>query len=339
MNRVLIAPAPMKEIEPVFGPTLRAAGLELVYPKRNAQMSEAEILQNLPGCIALMAGSEPNTAKVIATAAAAGLKVIGRAGVGYDGIHLPTATAHGIPVTISVGANHNAVAEHAFMMMLAMLRKLVKQHHETKAGLWPRKANFPLRGKTLGVAGVGRIGKRMVQIAQAFEMKVIGYDPFPNEAFFKEHNLPLVSLEQLFQDSDILTLHMPLTPESHNFARKETLAMMKPTAYLINTARGEVVDADALAEALHAKRLAGAAIDVFVEEPAPATHPLFACESCLVSAHTAGVDTASRDDMALFAAQGIVKLLAGEWPEEWVINPEVRPAYEAGLRGGKVPRD
>lgn len=327
MNRVLIAPAPMKEIEPVYGPLLRSAGFELVFPKKNAQLTEDELLEQLSGCVASLAGSEPYTPRVIAACAPKGLKVISRAGVGYDGINLAAATEHGVVATIAVGSNHNAVAEHAFMLMLALVKNLIPQHNLTVAGKWPRKANQSLRGKTLGIAGVGRIGKRVAQIAKAFDLRPIGYDPYPDRAFFAKENLPLVSLEELLRESDILTLHMPLTPDSRNFIRAETIAKMKPTAYLLNTARGGIVDEPALAEALLAKRLAGAAIDVFEDEPVPATNPLFACANATFTAHTAGVDMKSRDDMALFAAQAIVKLLGGEWPEEWVLNPEVRAKF------------
>lgn len=327
--KVLIGPAPLREIEPVYGPTLRAAGFEMVFPKRQAQMTEEELAEILPGCSASLAGSEPYTRPVIAAAAAAGLKVIARAGVGYDGVDVAAATDHGVAVTIAPGTNHDAVAEHTFMLLLALAKNLASQNALVKAGQWPRKAQQPLRGRTLGVVGLGRAGKAVALRGLAFGMSVVAFDPFPDTAFAAAHGVPLLELEPLLQRADYVTLHMPMLPGSKHLIRTETLALMKPTAYLVNTARGGVVNEADLCDALANKRLAGAGLDVFDEEP-PCGCKLLELDNVIATAHTAGVDVQSRDDMARVAATAIVKLLGGEWPDGWVVNPEVKAKWQAG---------
>jgi phosphoglycerate dehydrogenase-like enzyme len=333
MNRVLIAPAPLREIEHVYAPLLRAAGFVLVFPKRAFQLSDAEVAEQLPGCVAVLAGSEPYTREAIAAAAAKGLLAICRAGVGYDAVDVATATEHGVAVGFSPGTNQDAVAEHTFALILALAKNVVTQHVLTKAGQWPRRANQPLRGRTLGVVGLGRIGKEVARRGLAFKMPVIAYDPVPDKSFLEAHGIPLVAFDDLLRRADVVTFHMPMLPECKHLFNARAIGLMKPTAFFINTARGGCVDEAALAEALAAKRIAGAGLDVFDEEPPPPGHPLLQLDNVVLTAHTAGVDVQSRDDMARRAAECMVKLFAGEWPAEWIVNPEVREKFEKRLRG------
>ena len=326
--RVLIGPAPLKEIEHVYGPTLTAAGFEMTFPRRNVQMTEAELREQLPGCVGTLAGSEPYTRDVIAAAAAAGLKVIARAGVGYDGVDLDAATDHGVAVSFAPGTNQNAVAEHTFMLMLALAKNLIPQHTLTRAGQWPRRANLPLRGKTLGVVGLGRIGKAVALLAKAFRMAVVAYEPYPDTAFAAAHGVTLLPFEEVLKQADWVTLHIPMSPESRQCVNARTLGLMKPTAFLVNTARGGVINEADLYEALKNKRIAGAGLDVFDEEP-PAGNPLLTLDNVVVTAHTAGVDLQSRDDMARVAGEALAKLLTGEWPAEWVVNLQVKDKFFA----------
>jgi phosphoglycerate dehydrogenase-like enzyme len=329
MNKVLIAPAPLREIEPVYGPLLRAAGFELVFPRRVAQMTEAELLELLPGCVAALAGSEPYTPAVLAAAAAKGLRAVCRAGVGYDGVNVPAATAYGVAVTITPGTNQDAVAEHAFALILALARNVVIQDRLTREGKWQRRANRPLRGTTLGVAGFGRTGKAVARRGLAFGMRVIAHDPqLTTPGADDLAGVPLVPFEELMRQSDVVSLHMPLMPGTERMVNAATLALMKPTAFLVNTARGGVVDEPALVDALRAGRIAGAGLDVYDDEPLPASSPFCGLDNVVLTAHTAGVDTQSRDDMARAAAEAIVRLTRGDWPDGWVVNPEVRPAFE-----------
>lgn len=332
-RRVLVAPAPLREIEHTYGPILRGAGYTIEYPPRDnflteQQMSVEELLAQLPGCLATLAGSEPYTREVIAKAAAAGLKVIARAGVGYDAVDLEAATDHGVAVCFAPGTNQDAVAEHAFMLMLALVRKLREQDSEIRKGLWPRRAVGNLRGNTLGIVGLGRIGKAIAKRAIPFGLNVLATEIAPDLAFAAAHNVTLVPLEELLKRSDIVTLHVPKTPLTKYLIRRETLALMKPTALLLNTSRGGVVHEQDLYDALVAKRIAAAGLDVFEAEP-PGANPLFTLDNILLTAHTAGVDQQSRQDMARLPAHAIVKLLAGEWPADWVVNPQVKEKFFA----------
>ena len=324
MKKVLIAPAPRAGIDSPYMSALRDAGFELVYPARAAQLTEEELLAMLPGISASVAGSEPYICRVLD--AHPGLRVIARAGVGYDAVDTAAATDHGIPVTTTPGTNHDAVAEHTFAMMLALAKNLLSQHHGTRTGKWPRQANLPLRGRTLGIAGLGRIGKAVAVRGAVFGMPLLAYEPFPDRAFVEQYRITLMPLERLVAESDYLTLHVPLTPESRNLIDRPALNRMKPTAFLINTSRGGLVNEADLLEALRNKRLAGAALDVFEQEPPPLT-PLFELENVVLTPHAAGVDLQSRDDMALSAAQAIVALSRGEWPTEKVVNPGVRAKF------------
>jgi D-3-phosphoglycerate dehydrogenase / 2-oxoglutarate reductase len=334
-GRVLVAPAPLREIEHTYGPILRGAGYTIEYPPRDnfmteLQMSVEELLTQLPGCLASLAGSEPYTREVIAKAAPAGLKVIARAGVGYDAIDLQAATDHGVAVCFAPGTNQDSVAEHAYMFMLAIVRKLREQDIEIRAGMWPRRAVDNLRNKTLGIVGLGRIGKAVAKRAIPFGLNVIATEILPDHAFAAAHNVTFVPLEELLKRSDIITLHVPKTPLTKNLINRDTLAQMKPTAIVLNTSRGGVVHEKDLYDALVAKRIAFAGLDVFEAEP-PGANPLFTLDNILVTAHTAGVDQQSRQDMARLPAHAIVKLLAGEWPADWIVNPQVKEKFFARM--------
>ncbi len=321
MAKVLIAPSPLDGIDAEFVTVLKNAGHELIYPKKGQQLSEAELIQWLHGVDAVLAGSEPYNEKVIH--ANPQLKVIARVGVGYDAVDLKTSTKNKIVVTIAPGTNQGAVAEHAFCLILALAKKLVPQHKSVEAGQFPRGTNIPLRGRTLGLAGLGRTGKAMATRGLAFEMNVIAYEPYPDHDFCKSHNINLVTWEELLQESDYLSLHLPYNQDSHHLVNSKTLGLMKSTAYLINTSRGGVIKTDDLHEALKSKKIAGAGLDVFEEEP-PGKLAIFEMENLVLTAHMAGVDIQSRDDMALSAAHAVVDILRGKWPKEKIVNPEVK---------------
>jgi phosphoglycerate dehydrogenase-like enzyme len=324
MMNVLIAPATLAGAPGPYADALRQAGFNLVYPQRAAQLTEDELMAALAGIKASVAGSEPYTRRVLT--AHPGLRVIARAGVGYDAVDVAAATDLGIVVATTPGTNQDAVAEHTFAMILALAKNLIPHHAGTRAGRWPRQANLPLRGRTLGIAGLGRIGKAVALRGQCFGMPLLAYEPYPDQAFVRAHKITLVPLDRLVAESDFLTLHVPLTAESRHLINQRTLDLMKPTAFLINTARGALVDEAALNEALRARRIAGAGLDVFELEP-PTGNPLLELDNVVLTPHTGGVDLQSLEDMALAAAQAIVKLSRGEWPAEQVVNPEVRAKF------------
>jgi phosphoglycerate dehydrogenase-like enzyme len=324
MPKVLIAPMTLARDKGPYLQALLAAGLEPLYPGRGHQLTEEELLADLGGAAAAIAGSEPYTARVLD--AHPGLRVIARVGVGYDAVDVAAATARGVAVTIAPGTNQDAVAEHTFALILGLAKNLIAGHLGTRAGGWPRGVTLPLRGRTLGLAGLGRIGKAVALRGQAFGMKLLAYDPVADTAFAAEHGITLVSFDRLLAESDFLSLHLPLTPESRHLLNRATLARMKPTSFLINTARGGLVNEADLLEALRGGKLAGAGLDVYDQEP-PGPNPLFELPNVLLTPHAAGSDTQSLADMALSAAEAVAAFSRGEWPAEKVVNPEVRPRF------------
>jgi D-3-phosphoglycerate dehydrogenase len=325
MSKVLIAPTTLAACDGPHLKILRDAGFAIVFPPRPVQLTEGELLEALPGVVATVAGSEPYTPRVFEQAK--DLRVIARAGVGYDAVDLAAATAHGVAVTITPGANNDSVAEHTFAMLLAVAKDLVRQHHETRAGRWVRGATLPLRGRTLGIVGLGRIGKAVAVRAAAFKMRLLAFEPYPDREFVARHGVELVALDQLLAEADFVTLHVPLAVDCKHLINRRTLALMKPTAYLINTARGGLVCEADLLEALRARRIAGAALDVFEEEPPAGPNPLFELDNVLLTPHVAGIDLQSRIDMAVQAAEAIVSLSRSQWPGEKVVNPEVKSRF------------
>jgi phosphoglycerate dehydrogenase-like enzyme len=322
MPNVMIAPAQLANLPGDFVTVLRNAGFELVYPNLGRQMVESELLEKLAGCSASLAGSEPYTRKVLEKHPQ--LKVIARAGVGYDAVDVRAATDLGVAVGIAPGTNQDSVAEHCFMLILALARNLIQQHNPIREGKWPRAANLPIRGKILGLVGLGRIGKAMTVKALAFGMKVIAYEPFPDKTFVEKHGIRLVALDDLLREGDYVSLHLPATEGTKAIINADRFKLMKPTAFLVNTARGAVIDEPALYEALRDKKIAGAGLDVFDEEPPQPNNPILKLDNVVMTAHTAGVDTQSRDDMARKAAEVIAAVSKGEWPVDCIVNPEVK---------------
>jgi len=325
MPKVLIATAILAGLDKPFLHLLHDAGFDVVYPRERKQLTEDELIEALQGVAASLAGSEPYTRRVIESSPQ--LAVIARNGVGYDAVDVAAATQHGIAVTVTPGANQESVAEHTFALMLAAARSIVPQHVAIAAGRWQRDVGFPLRGRTLGLVGLGRIGREVALRAVAFRMRVMAYEPFPDPRFIDQHGIHLAPLEQLLAESDVVSLHLPLTKETEHLIDGRALSLMKATAFLINTARGGLVDEQALLRALQERRIAGAGLDVFAEEPPPANHPLLKHPNVVCTAHTAGVDLQARDDMALLAAQAIVALSRGQWSGATVVNPECRSRF------------
>lgn len=326
MPRVLICPSPLRAAGGPYREILQAAGFEVAFPTVNRQMTEAELIANLDGIDASLAGSEAYTRAVMD--ARPNLKIIARNGVGYDAVDVAAATDHGIPVTVSP-ANDEAVAEHAFALILALAKQVIPQHEAVRKGVWLRQLTRPLRGQTLGVAGLGRIGRAVALRGKAFGMRVIAHEPYPDMTFVQKLGVELMPLERLFEQADYISLHLPLTPESRNMIDHRYFGRMKPTAFFVNTSRGGVVNEPDLVEALREKKIAGAGLDVFENEP-PGDSPVTKLDNVALTAHTAGVDAKSGEDMAALAAQTIVQLSRGEWPAGVVINPEVRERFRWG---------
>ncbi len=273
----------------------------------------------------LLARTAPIPADVID--AAPRLRVIARHGVGVDNIDVAAATRRGIPVAYTPDANRVSVAEQVLALLLALAKRLHEYDAATRRGAWEVRNGYgalDLAGKRLGVVGMGRVGATVAQKAGAgLDMRVLGYDPnLPREIIAAAGAEPVARLEDLLAAADAVTLHVPLTPATRGLLDARALACMRPTAFLINTSRGGVVDEAALHAALSTGRLRGAALDVFEAEPPPADHPLLALRNVIVTPHSAALTAECVVRMATGAARAIIDVLDGRRPAD-VVNPEV----------------
>ncbi len=300
---------------------LTEAGLTIVDPPGEHALTADDLRNYLPECAGVVAGGEPYTEELIA--ACLRLRIIARTGVGYDAVDVEAATGHGVVVTITPGANHDSVAEQAFGLLLAVTRRIAWNDRIVRAGGWDRTLVMPLRGKTLGLVGVGRIGRAMIPRAQAFGMNVIAHDPVARQSEGLASGVRLVEFEALLAESDVVSLHCPLTPSTRRWFDESVLGRMRFGSILINTARGGVVDEAALHAALKRGHLAGAGLDVMDPEPPRPSNPLISLQNVVISPHIAGIDTLAMADMAEMAAQSIVDHLRGSVRKDCVVNPEV----------------
>jgi D-3-phosphoglycerate dehydrogenase len=239
------------------------------------------------------------------------LRALGRAGVGVDNIDLEAATKRGVLVMSTPGGNAVSVAEHTFALLLALARQVPRLDKAIHEGRWEKSsaAGTEVRGKTLGLIGLGRIGSEVAVRAEAFDMRVLGYDPYISEAAARELNVELVPFETLLAESDFISLHTALSPATQNLINAEIIGKMKKGARIINTARGELIDETALAEALKNGKLAGAALDVFAEEP-PKNSPLVGLPNVIATPHVAGSTTEAQEEVGTQVAVQIKDYLA-----------------------------
>ena len=304
MKVLVAAPLHEKAIE-----VLKNAGFEIVYEE---YPDEERLLELVRDVDAIIVRSKPKVTRRVIEAAPK-LKVIGRAGVGLDNIDLEAAKERGIKVVNSPRASSRSVAELAVGLMFAVARKIAFADRKMGEGVWAKKQcmGIELEGKTVGVIGFGRIGYEVAKIANALGMNVLLYDPYPNEERAKEVGGKFVSLEELLKESDIVTLHVPLTESTRHLINEERLRLMKPTAILINAARGAVVDTEALVKALQEGWIAGAGLDVFEEEPLPADHPLTKLDNVVLTPHIGASTVEAQMRAGVQVAEQIVEILKG----------------------------
>ena len=302
---------------------LREAGLEPIYRPFSGKRKEEELIDLLRGVVGVIVSSDPFTARVLQ--AADDLKVISRTGVGYDAIDVGAATARGIVVCTTPGVNRHAVADLALALILCCARKLAQNLAEVRRGGWTRHEGVDLQGKTLGLVGLGTIGKEVALRAKAFGMNILAYDIVHDLPFAERLGVVYTSLENLMRQSDFVSLHIFLSDATRHLINAERLALMKPTAHLINTARGGIVDTAALCQALAEKRIAGAALDVVEGEPVRADNPLTAFENVYLTPHFGGATADARRLSGIMAAENLICALQGGRPQG-IVNPEVLAA-------------
>jgi glyoxylate reductase len=255
------------------------------------------------------------------------LKVVSNFAVGYDNVDVEAATARGVAVCNTPGVLTETTADAAWALLMAAARRIPESVDYVRAGKWVTWSPTLLLGRdvhgaTLGIVGFGRIGKEVARRARGFNMRILAYDTYRDEAAAAELGVEFRDLDDLLRESDFVTIHVSLTPETTHLIGRRELELMKREAILVNAARGPVVDTDALVAALRDNVIWAAALDVTHPEPLPADHPLVTLPNAIVVPHTASATIATRDNMALLAARNLLAVLAGETPPA-IVNPEV----------------
>ncbi len=268
------------------------------------------------------------------------LRIIAQYAVGYDNIDIDECTRRGIYVTNTPGVLSEAVAELTMALILAITRRIVEADNYVRSGRWEESKTawhpelmlgIDLKGKKLGIVGMGSIGYEVAKRAKAFGMKILYYSRSKKPHVEEELNAKFMDLDKLLQESDIVSLHVPLTKETYHMISEKQLKMMKPTAYLINTSRGKVIDEKVLYKALREGWIAGAALDVFYEEPTPKDNPILKLNNVIVTPHIGSAGRETRERMAMLVAENLIAFYKGEIPPN-LVNKEVIEVSKPGFR-------
>lgn len=309
---------------------LKEGGFEVVH---KPDISAEDLVREIPEYDGLVIRSRTTvTADVIK--AGRKLKVIGRAGVGLDNVDVPTATKHGVIVMNTPGGNTLSTAEHTWAMIMSVARSVPQADRSMHEGRWDKKkfTGVELHGKTLGICGLGRIGSEVAKRALAFGMNVMAYDPFMSTEVVKRLGITQATVDEICEKADFITVHAPLNEQTRGMIGPKQFALMKKTVRLVNCARGGIVDEAALLDALQNNRIAGAAFDVFVEEPLPKDHPFRSLDNIIMTPHLGAATTEAQEGVAVEVAEAIVDALSGRIIRNAVNAPSVDPAILEQLR-------
>ena len=302
--KILVTPRSFGKSDPHAFQILRDAGLEVVVNDSGGILDREALGARLADCDGVVIGVDPLDAGVLAKAP--GLKAIAKYGVGVDNIDLDECKKRGIKVSRTVGANADAVADYAFALMMAVARRVPRIDAMCRRGDWSKVTGIDIYGKTLGLLGLGAIGKGMAARARGFGMRVMAYDVFWDAAYAANSGVEKATPEEIYADADFISLHVPLTNETRGMIGADQLAAMKPTAIIVNTARGGIIDEDELLAALRDKRIYGAGIDAFEEEP-PANKEWFTLDNVVIGSHSAASTNGATEKMGRMAAENLVR--------------------------------
>jgi len=311
IKKVLITPKSFSQAGDAPYKLLREAGFEIIENKTGKTLDEAQLIEQCKDIDGIIVGIDPVTEAVLKNAKQ--LKAISKYGAGLDNIDLEAAKNLGIKVERAAGTNAVSVAELAIGLFFSMARSIPVVSGITKSGKWDRVKGVELTGKTVGIIGFGNIGREVARMAFGIGMKIMVYDPFLDEGneYIKKYSVKAGELEEVIKEADFLTLHLPNTEETRHMINRDSLASMKKTAYLVNTSRGELVDEEALYEALTNGVIAGAAEDVFSKEP-PEGHKLLTLDNFVLTAHIGGFTVEAVEKMAVQSALNLIEMLKGE---------------------------
>lgn len=302
--KVLTTPRSYGKTDPAVFDMLEKAGLEVIRNETGGILDRETMKRLLADCDGVIVGVDPLDAGVMA--AAPKLRAIAKYGVGVDNIDLEAAKARNIKVSRTVGANAEAVADYAMTLMLTVARRAASIDARCRRGDWKKITTRDVSGGVLGLLGLGAIGKLVARRAQGFGMTVTAYDPFWNEEYAAANHIVKASPEEIYAQADVISLHLPLTEETRGIIGAAELAMMKPDAILINTARGGLIDESALLDALEAGRIYGAGIDAFAQEP-PEDPRWFALENVVLGSHCAASTAGAARNMGRMATENLIR--------------------------------
>jgi D-3-phosphoglycerate dehydrogenase len=310
---VLVTATSYGKDDPTLFSRLESAVGKVVYNPYGRPLTSAELQGLLPTVDGMIAGLDQLDRNAITSSQR--LKVIARYGVGYDRVDVAAAKEKGITVTYTPGANSVSVAELTIGLMLGLARSIPAASQATKAGGWPRVSGVALEGKTVGILGLGAIGKAVAQRLHAFNCRILAYDPFPNSDFAQKNDIQLLDLDSLLPVADFVSLHMPVTETTRNLINASFLEKMKNGAFLINTARGELVDETALAASLKNGHLRGAGLDAFSSEPPHPDNPLLGLENVIATPHSGAHSDSATKAMGEMALADCLAVLQGKSPQ------------------------
>jgi|WetSurMetagenome_2_1015567.scaffolds.fasta_scaffold35837_3 D-3-phosphoglycerate dehydrogenase len=311
--KLLVTPTSYGKNDPRLKSDLEAQVSEVTYNPTGKPLTSAEVAALLPGVDGYIAGLDAIDRAALERADR--LKVISRYGVGVDNVDLEACREKGIVVTNTPGANSVSVAELALGLMLALARQIPEAAQNVQQGKWPRFSGISLEGKTVGILGLGAIGRQLAKRLSGFDCRIIAYDPFVDVAYAEENGIELKSLDAVIAEADFLSLHLPLTPDTRGMVNDIFLAKMKKGSYLINTARGEVVDEAALLRALESGHLRGAGLDAFVTEPPDPANPLLHLPQVIATPHLGAQTDGATSNMGWFAMRDCLTVLKNEEPK------------------------
>jgi len=318
--RVLVSATSFGRHDPALKETIEHSVAEVVYNPTGRPLKSAELQSLIHDIDGFIAGLDEIDARVISRANR--LKIIARYGVGIDRVDLQAASQAGILVANTPGANSVAVAELTLGLMLALARNLILADRAIRQGDWPRLNGLSLQGKTVGLIGFGSIGQEVAKRLGGFGCRILACDPVLTNELARQHGVEHMNKESLISAADIVSLHVPVLPETFRMVDADFLSRMKPGAFLINTARGELIDEPALLEALECGALRGAALDCFSNEPPGADHALFKLPQVIATPHTGAHTDQATNQMGWMALQACLESLEGRRPEH-LVNPEV----------------
>lgn len=297
---------------------LESYSRDIVFNPYGRPLNAEEIAPLLEGVDGYIAGLDYITADVLEKAPDC-LKAISRYGAGYDRVDISAAEKRGIIVTNTPGVNSESVADLAFGLMLSAARKIPVLDRKVKSGEWPRTTGVEIYGKTIGILGLGAIGKGIARRARGFSMNILAYDPFLDRAFAETNGIRECTADELLRESDIISLHLPLNENTREIINREAIAKMKQGTIIINTARGGLIDEAAAYEALKDGRLGGLGLDAFENEP-PGSSPLFELENVVVTPHAGAHTVEAVENMGILAVQNLIDVLSGKECRNIIIN-------------------